>query len=243
MAVVDDVRAWWDADAPGYDSVPHHHPTDPAVRAAWNAALARHLPSVPSRILDCGAGTGFLSLTAARLGHRVVALDLSAGMLERLSEKAAREKLDVEVIRGSADDPPDGQFDVVMERHLLWTLPDPVATLSRWRCVAPRLLLAEGIWGGADPVERLRGMARSRVGHMLGEHHGHHAAYPEHLLRAMPLAQRTTPASVARAVEDAAWRAPQIERLHDVEWAMRLALPVTQRVLGVPPIFVVTATA
>src|ERR1700716_762151 len=86
MAVLDDVRAWWDADAPGYDSVPHHHPTDPAVRAAWNAALPRHLPPVPSRILDCGAGTGFLSLTAARLGHRVVALDLSAAMLDRLSE-------------------------------------------------------------------------------------------------------------------------------------------------------------
>ena len=78
------VRAWWDADAATYDHSPDHGPGSPAQQAAWNAALHRFLPGPGSRVLDVGAGTGFLSLAAARLGHPVTALDLSEEMLARL---------------------------------------------------------------------------------------------------------------------------------------------------------------
>lgn len=245
MAILDDVRDYWDADAPGYDAVPHHHPVDPAVRAAWTAAVARHLPPPPARVLDCGAGTGFLSLIAARLGHRVVALDLSAAMLARLRVKAGAEGLDVEVVTGPADRPPDGPFDAVMERHLVWTLPDPVATLRAWRSVAPRgrLLLVEGIWGAADPVERARSWARARVAALLGQHHEHHAPYPAHIVAGAPLSGRTTPAAVAQIADQAGWRTPIVERLADVEWATRLTVGPLLRPFGVSPVFVVAAQA
>jgi 2-polyprenyl-3-methyl-5-hydroxy-6-metoxy-1,4-benzoquinol methylase len=93
----DAVREYWDADAATYDRAPDHGAASGAERAAWNAALARLLPA-GGRVLDAGAGTGFLSLAAARLGHRVTALDLSAGMLARLRASAEREGLQVEIV-------------------------------------------------------------------------------------------------------------------------------------------------
>src|SRR5918994_6050917 len=176
--LTDRVRAWWDADAATYDDSSDHGwaAAAPALRAAWNAALHRLLPGQGRRVLDVGAGTGFLSLAATRLGHRVTALDLSGRMLERLAEHAARDGLEIEIVQGTAEEPPPGPFDAVIERHLLWTLPDPGAALAAWRGAAPdgRLVLFEGLWGGADPVERLRGQAREGLRKPPGEPHPHH---------------------------------------------------------------------
>lgn len=106
--VLDRVRSFWDLDAAGYDHEATHHPATAAKRAAWSAALHRHLPRSTARILDVGAGTGFLSLMAASLGHRVTALDLSSAMLSRLQTKAEAAGLSVETVHGTAHEPPAG---------------------------------------------------------------------------------------------------------------------------------------
>lgn len=239
----DTIRRYWDADADTYDHVPGHRPTSPGELAAWSTALARLLPPPPARVLDCGAGTGFLTLLAARLGHRVTALDLSPGMLAKLRDHAATAGLEVEVLEGPADAPPPGPWDAVMERHLLWTLPDPVGTLRAWRAVAPtgRLVLVEGLWGEADPAEALRHRARHLLGRLRGGVTDHHAEYDPEVLAALPMARGTTPSAVVAAVEASGWPHPWLERLHDVEWAARVDLPMPERLLGVAPRFVVTA--
>src|SRR6266511_4164101 len=114
--LADSVRRFWDADAATYDRSPDHGAATPTERAAWSAALARLLPPAPARVLDAGAGTGFLSLGAARLGYQVTAVDLSPGMLARLRESAEREGLSIEAVEGGAEHPPPGQFDAVIER-------------------------------------------------------------------------------------------------------------------------------
>src|SRR6266542_1517303 len=98
--LADSVRRFWDADAATYDRSPDHGAATPTERAAWSAALARLLPPAPARVLDAGAGTGFLSLGAARLGYQVTAVDLSPGMLARLRESAEREGLSIEAREG-----------------------------------------------------------------------------------------------------------------------------------------------
>ncbi|MDA8309314.1 MAG: class I SAM-dependent methyltransferase [Actinomycetota bacterium] len=243
MGTIDDIRRYWDEDAATYDDARQHRPTDPAVVAAWTAAVESALAPGPSRVLDCGAGTGFLSLVAARLGHEVTALDLSCAMLERLSARAAAEGLEVRTLEGAATDPPAGPFDAVMERHLLWTLPDPVAALCAWREAAPdgRLVLVESLWGGTDPVEQLRATARRVLDRLRHAPPEHHAQYPAAMKDSLPLSAGTHPAALAALAAAAGWRSPSLRRLRDVEWAERLASPLPERLLGSAPRFVLTA--
>jgi SAM-dependent methyltransferase len=239
----DRVRAYWDADAATYDDSPDHGAASPAERAAWNAALVRLLPAPPSQVLDVGAGTGFLALACARLGHRVTALDLSSGMLGRLRAAAERDDLAVEAVEAAAESPPSGPFDVVVERHLLWTLPDPGAALAAWRAAAPagRLVLFEGLWGRADPVEHLLEQTREGVRRLRREPDHHHDRYDPAVVEALPLAGGTHPDRLVELVEAAGWGPARLERLRDIEWARLLRQPPAARLLGVTPRFAVVA--
>jgi SAM-dependent methyltransferase len=240
MAILDEIRRFWDDDAATYDNSPGHRPVSAAVQAAWTATLEALLPPAPARVLDCGAGTGFLSLIAARLGHRVTALDLSPEMLARLGAAAHAEGLEIAAVVAPAHEVPEG-FDVVMERHLLWTLPDPGRALAAWRSAAPegRLVAIESLWGDADPIEALRGRAWKWVQRRRGTAPDHHGPYPTAVRAALPLGQGTHPRAVAELVAEAGWRNPRLVRLRDVDWATTLELRLPERVLGVTPRFAV----
>lgn len=238
------IRQYWDDDAEVYDRSPRHRPTNPAEIAAWTAAVERTLPAPPAKVLDCGAGTGFLSLTAARLGHHVTALDISQAMLSVLQQKAAAEGLTVEIVLGQAHEPPTG-FDAVIERNLLWTLPDPVATLKAWRDANPNARLASfgGIWGSTDPWERVRNRGRRAVGRLKGRHSEHHAPYPAEILARLPLGSGTVPDRTVEVIAGAGWEDPRVERLWDIEWAETLSLGPVERIFGVPARYLVVAGA
>ncbi len=219
------IREWWDEDARTYDRSPSHAASDPVEAAAWRGALLRYLPAPPAKVLDAGAGTGALSLLAADLGFRVTALDLSECMLERLRDKAKDRELTVDVVHGAADRPPKGPFDAVIERHLLWTIPDPGGVLSAWRAAAPkgRLVLFEGVVSGGPNARRVRSWLAEAVRRAAKVPDDHHAEYDPDLIEAMPLARLSSPEPLIRAVRGAGWRRVRIERLWDVEWARGLA--------------------
>ena len=221
------IRAFWDEDAHTYDATASHAISDPLEAAAWRQALREALPEPPARVLDAGAGTGALSLLAAELGHEVTALDVSTGMLSRAQGKAeARALADrVRFVVGSATEPPDGPFDVVMERHLLWTLPHPVRALMRWREVATRLVVFEGVWGETDLARRAKDATAGVVRRLLSVPEDHHAPYPDEVLAELPLARLPSPAPLIGAIHEAGWTAVRIKRLRDVEWAAQLREP------------------
>jgi hypothetical protein len=119
---------------------------------------------------------------------------------------------------------------------LLWTLPDPPAALAAWRSVAPtgRLVLFEGLWGSADPLEALRQRAREGLRRLRREP-DHHGSYAPELRQALPLAAGTHPDRLVELVEAASWGAVRLERLRDVEWAILLRQPPAARLLGTTP--------
>jgi SAM-dependent methyltransferase len=245
MAVLDDIRQWWDEDSATYDNSPGHRPRTGAERAAWTAAMESLLPPAPAHVLDCGAGTGFLSLMAAQLGHQVTALDLSDAMLARLRQAAQAMGVSdaVHTVRAPADQPPSAEYGAVMERHLLWTLPDPQGALRAWRQVAGRLVLVESMWGNADPVEAFRVRARHKLHRWLGRPPDHHGEYSEEIRAALPLGRGTSPSLLIELAENAGWTAPRLVRLRDVEWATLLTLSPLERLLGVAPRFAIVAGA
>lgn len=243
MDVQEAVRQFWDRDAATYDHSATHWPQTAAEEAAWAALLQRSLPPAPARVLDIGAGTGFLSLPAARLGHDVTAVDLSSAMLLRLAEKADGEQLAVRTVVGAAHEPPAGPFDAVVCRHLLWTLPDPWTALRRWRgaCAEGRLLVVEGAWGRTEPGQRWRARARRQLRRARRSGAAHHGSYDPGVWDALPMSGGTDPSAVVDAVRAAGWRDVGLSRLRDVEWARLRAQPVPERWLGTIPQFAITA--
>lgn len=145
----------WDAEAAVFDDEPDHGLRDPGVRAAWADRLAAWLPGHPADVLDLGCGTGSLALLAAERGHHVTGVDLSPRMVESARSKLAGR--DAVFLTGDAAAPPvgDRRYDVVLARHVLWTLPHPDRVLRHWAGLlrpGGRLVLVEGVWGTVSPA-------------------------------------------------------------------------------------------
>ncbi|MFJ4004875.1 class I SAM-dependent methyltransferase [Streptomyces sp. NPDC090023] len=161
----------WDAQAPVFDDEPDHGLRAPEIRAAWADRLRGWLPGQPSDVLDLGCGTGSLALLAAEQGHRVTGVDASPAMVERARAKLAGR--DARVLRGDAAVPPvvEQGYDVILVRHVLWTLPDPAEVLRHWCTLlrpGGRFVLVEGVWGTVTPagipVDRLTGLLAPLAG-------------------------------------------------------------------------------
>jgi ubiquinone/menaquinone biosynthesis C-methylase UbiE len=110
MTTPGQARDGWNGVAAGYDQF-----VTPLVIPLAEQVLGRVDVHHGTRLLDVAAGTGALSLAAARLGAHVVATDIAPAMIERLQARGQREGL--ENLQGRVMDAlelqlPDGTFDV-----------------------------------------------------------------------------------------------------------------------------------
>ena len=88
------------------------------------------------RVLDLGCGAGDVACVAVGLvgpDGSVVGVDRSPDALARARLRAGQRGLaQVQFVEGDANDPaPGGPFDAIVERLVLWTVPDPAALLRR----------------------------------------------------------------------------------------------------------------
>jgi 2-polyprenyl-3-methyl-5-hydroxy-6-metoxy-1,4-benzoquinol methylase len=144
-------RELWDSAADSFDNEPDHGLRDAVVRAAWQELLRASLPPSPAAVLDMGCGTGSLSVILAYLGYDVIGADVSPAMIAQAEVKAsaAGYTIPFQVMDAAFPTLEPGQFDVVVCRHVLWSLPDMAQVLQRWTALLKpegRLILIEGFW-------------------------------------------------------------------------------------------------
>ena len=135
----------WDAIAARYDE--HVAPGEADIAAA---GLDLAGLKAGDTFLDVAAGTGGLSLPAARLGAKVLATDWSSKMIECFHQRAAAEGLDAEgrVMDAHALDLTDDSYDVTGSQFGVMLVPDqPRALREMARVTKPGgrvLLIAYG---------------------------------------------------------------------------------------------------
>jgi ubiquinone/menaquinone biosynthesis C-methylase UbiE len=112
----------WDAIAEGYDTYVAPQEVDLASEALRLVGL-----EPGDRFLDVAAGTGGLSLPAARLGAEVLATDWSPAMIERFEARAREEGLsraEGRVMDCHTLELPDSSFDVAGSQFGVMLVPD-----------------------------------------------------------------------------------------------------------------------
>ena len=118
----EDPRDAWDGMAGGFDDI-----VTPLTMALAEETLDRAGLRPGMSFLDVAAGSGALSIPAARRGARVLATDFAPAMVKRLQARARAEKLDgveARVMDATALDLEDGTFDVVASQNGVSLLPD-----------------------------------------------------------------------------------------------------------------------
>ena len=149
------VSRYWNGRAAGFDLGASHGVHNEAQHQAWLALLREVAGPPPLTVLDVGCGTGFLAMRMAELGHTAVGIDLAPEMLASAQRKAEGSGLPVTFRRGDAEaPPPDGApYDVILERHVIWTLPQPREAMRAWKALLKPgglLILIEGIFAMSD---------------------------------------------------------------------------------------------
>jgi SAM-dependent methyltransferase len=156
---MESIAEYWNRQASSYDEQFDHTIGSLEEQAAWDRVFdivtgnRNHLD-----VLDAGTGTGFLALALASRGHRVVGIDLSPEMLVRARRNAAEQRLDAAFELGDAERPDFAPetFDLIISRHVFWSLSDHAGVLVEWlRQLRPGgcLAILDGDWDAVDPAE------------------------------------------------------------------------------------------
>ncbi len=177
-SIKDDIRDYWSLRAQTYDLSPGHGIARHAEIDAWGRLIRRHLGEGDGRTaLDLACGTGVMTMLMHGLGFKVTGLDFTEPMMARARRKADDAKASIRFLTRDAEETmePDGTYDIIIARHLVWTLTDPDKAFADWlRILKPggRLLIIDGDFVRKHWMEKLfplldRVFGKQQDGHSL----------------------------------------------------------------------------
>ncbi len=182
----DEIKAYWSARAATFDEQPGHGIFSLEEQHAWERLFTRHLGNGEGRkALDLASGTGVVSHLLDGIGFDVTGMDWADPMLALARAKAKRNGRPIRFVMGDAENTmePDESYDVITNRHLVWTLVDPQAAFIEWhRVLKPggKVLVVDGDFVNPGPVAKLAkklAAFAARLGLARDKHHG--AATPD----------------------------------------------------------------
>ena len=131
----DDIREYWSLRAPSFDASPGHGIREGDEKQAWLKMLFDQIGDPKGRsALDLACGTGEISHLLHDFGLKVTGLDWSDAMLDIARQKAIDRASGIRFITGDAENTrePEACYDLIVNRHLVWTLVDPQAAFHHW---------------------------------------------------------------------------------------------------------------
>jgi len=149
--IKDQINDYWSAGANGYHKAVWNSVRPGKLKERWEDILKEGIGDKKVNVLDVGTGPGVIALLLAGMGHNVTGMDRSLEMLKKAKENSERLGLRVEFKQGDAENIPfeSGSFDAVINRHVLWTLPNPQRALEEWKRVLKpggKLVIVDGNW-------------------------------------------------------------------------------------------------
>lgn len=209
------INHYWSARASEYDANQTQRQGRPGARAVWAEVWGAVLPVPAADVLDLGTGSGNVALLLAEMGYRVTGIDLAPGMLEQAVGKAEGVENAPRFLLGDAAAPPgpEGHFDALTARYVLWTLRDPDLSLRNWLAqLRPGgvLVAVDSLWypdglhaahGHADATDLDREMT---------------FAYDHAALQRLPLAQATDIQRAGELLQEAGFGSVEITELPKV---------------------------
>lgn len=173
----DKIREFWSERAATFDQSVGHEIFSEAKRRGWHRLIRKHLGDGRQRpLLDLACGTAVISHLMHDMGFRVTGLDWSEAMLDEARAKAVKRGTDIRFIMRDAETTgePDGSYDAITNRHLVWTLVDVPAAFAEWhRLLSPggKLLIVDSNMGKRSWVSRLHAAIDRLTGRPAGNSH------------------------------------------------------------------------
>ncbi|OEU43080.1 SAM-dependent methyltransferase [Methanosarcina sp. Ant1] len=229
----------WDLASETFDTHAGHGIQSEKERDAWKRIFREVFPERGLKILDVGCGTGELSILFSEMGHEVTGIDISRKMLKVAKSKAEAFRVDITFEEVDAENPhyDASSFDIVFNRHLLWTLPHPDTAIKNWKKVlrkGGRVVIIDGVWDNGSLETKIR-RAGSDLLTLLVERKDPrkgHCGYSEKLKASLPHAGGAPLEKVEEYLSSTGFEDIRTFDLKEVIGTQKESMPLSERVLS-----------
>jgi ubiquinone/menaquinone biosynthesis C-methylase UbiE len=232
-SIRDEIRDFWSERAATFDESVGHEIFSEEERKGWQRLIRKHLGDGTGRAaLDLACGTAVISHLMNDVGFKVTGLDWSDAMLSQARAKAAKRGTDIRFVAGDAENTmePKNSYDVITNRHLVWTLVDPPAAFAEWFSVLKpggKLLILDGNMGKETWVKGLQKFWSRITGKPAPSHMSPAMAARHQNIRSRVYFSDAMP---AEAVVDLLTKAGFVNivvdrKLSDIHWAQARKMP------------------